>query len=295
MEMWFGDIYDEELKNLMRRLKISLLINTALFVCGSLSVKAGYTALSLILFLACALNHIYFIWRLLCLIDYLSSLREDDEDNERTGDEEFPEFVQDTPLFQYEHNDTKQETRLKKDEHVDDDNEESVEDTSEPQKVENGALLFKKGILEEFDVYGYCRELIDEARKRVNITLRMDDESLVLYSDKSAFRLIFENILDNEYKYMRVEDTLEITISKNEEKMLIIFRDNGEGVSESTPDRLMLLNYQGKNKRSGTGLGLAQVDAIVKSWNGKTWIKSSKGSGFAIYIELPYNQYFKEG
>ena len=47
------------------------------------------------------------------------------------------------------------------------------------------------------------------------------------------------------------------------------------------------LNYQGSNRKSGNGLGLAQVKAVVEHYNGTVYAKSSVGEGMAIYIQFP--------
>ena len=69
--------------------------------------------------------------------------------------------------------------------------------------------------------------------------------------------------------------------------MLLVFRDNGKGVSGENPDALFNLNAQGRNKKSGTGLGLAQVRAIVEEWQGTAKITSGEGQGFRLTIWLP--------
>ena len=47
------------------------------------------------------------------------------------------------------------------------------------------------------------------------------------------------------------------------------------------------LNYQGANRKSGNGLGLAQVKAIVEHYKGTVYAKSEVNEGMAIYIQFP--------
>lgn len=47
------------------------------------------------------------------------------------------------------------------------------------------------------------------------------------------------------------------------------------------------LNFQGSNRLSGNGLGLAQARAIVEYYGGTIYAKSTQGGGMGIYIQLP--------
>ena len=47
------------------------------------------------------------------------------------------------------------------------------------------------------------------------------------------------------------------------------------------------MNYQGTNRISGNGLGLAQARAIVEYYGGMIYARSSVGNGMGIYIHLP--------
>lgn len=110
------------------------------------------------------------------------------------------------------------------------------------------------------------------------------------YLSAAALSIICDNIFDNMLKFGSSEDTYEdiyITITDVENDSLIIFKNKGEGVSEHEAPLVFDLNYQGSNKKSGAGLGLAQVNALVSDYGGRAWAKSSRNSGFTLYIQLP--------
>ncbi|MCR5777163.1 MAG: HAMP domain-containing histidine kinase [Lachnospiraceae bacterium] len=288
-----SDNVAEEIRRTEAACGYSLVIDAVSFITGSLAVKYGLMRLGLVLFLICALNHLFLCWSAYHFIEIILKLRGSDSS---IGDriEEFPEVDEDVS-YGLSCSDSEKIESIEENKEPEELEEKIVSATEEAITEKPKYLLFNKGILEEFDLYGYMKELCDQVSDSLHLNFRTDVEKLKVYSDKSAYRLIFENILDNEKKYLKASGTLEVTVSNDSGKVLIIFRDNGDGVNENMPERLFELNYQGNNKLSGTGLGLAQVEAIVKEWDGRVWIKSSKGEGFAIYIEMPYTQYFEGG
>lgn len=111
------------------------------------------------------------------------------------------------------------------------------------------------------------------------------------YLSTAALSVICDNVIDNMLKFSpAAEDTREdiyITITDIGNDSLIIFKNKGEGISEHEASLIFGLNYQGSNKKGGTGLGLAQVDALVSDYGGRAWAKSSRSTGFTLYIQLP--------
>lgn len=107
------------------------------------------------------------------------------------------------------------------------------------------------------------------------------------YLSAAALTIICDNVVDNMLKFSPDAETVYIRIADMEQDSLIIFKNEGEGISEHETDLIFGLNYQGSNKKSGNGLGLAQVKALVTDFGGQVWAKSSKNTGFALYIRIP--------
>jgi two-component system sensor histidine kinase FlrB len=63
------------------------------------------------------------------------------------------------------------------------------------------------------------------------------------------------------------------------------FEDNGCGISDDIKDRVLEPFFT--TRRSGTGLGLAVVNATVSSFNGRFDIHSAPGEGSCFTITLP--------
>lgn len=109
----------------------------------------------------------------------------------------------------------------------------------------------------------------------------------VTYLSSTALTLICGNVFDNILKYSPNTESVYIRITAIENDSLIIFKNEGNGPEESELDKLFDLNYQGINKKTGSGLGLAQVKALIDDYGGHVWAKSTNSTGFALYIQLP--------
>ncbi len=125
----------------------------------------------------------------------------------------------------------------------------------------------------------------DEAGIRIQIA--NPDKALLVKADQRMIETMFKNITDNAIKYMNKNGTFQITISDVADELFIVAKDNGDGLDPEETEHVFELNYQGSNRISGNGLGLAQVRAIVEYYGGTVYARSSKGNGMAIYIHLP--------
>ena len=128
-----------------------------------------------------------------------------------------------------------------------------------------------------------------EAATKAGISIRTisTDATLMVKASPTMIDVLFKNIIDNAIKYMSREGTLQITISRIEQELFIVMKDNGEGLAQNETEHIFELNFQGTNRISGNGLGLAQARAIVEYYGGMIYARSSVGSGMGIYIHLP--------
>lgn len=111
------------------------------------------------------------------------------------------------------------------------------------------------------------------------------------YLSAAALGIICDNVIDNMLKFSLAavdpQGTIYIRITDLDGDSLIIFKNEGEGIPDHEVSQIFDLNYQGSNRRCGNGLGLAQVNALVADYGGRVWAKSSRNTGFTLYIQLP--------
>lgn len=122
----------------------------------------------------------------------------------------------------------------------------------------------------------------------IRLGLSTTYSELLMTCDERFLIVMFSNIIDNSIKYMNRNGSFIITVSDiGEEGIFIVCKDNGEGLPAAEVPYIFGLNFQGSNRKSGNGLGLAQVKAVVEHYNGIVYAKSDVGEGMAVYIQFP--------
>lgn len=153
------------------------------------------------------------------------------------------------------------------------------------QQVE--LLPFLNELLQEFD---FALSAI-----AAHTIIHSPTDSITVKAPLPLLRLAFLNIMDNTLKYLPKSGTITITLSILDAQVLLIWKDNGNGVSDSEVINLFDLNFQGSNRLQGTGLGLSQTQAAIKKIGGSIYVKSSTGKGFALYLQLPLTECQQKG
>jgi two-component system sensor histidine kinase PilS (NtrC family) len=102
--------------------------------------------------------------------------------------------------------------------------------------------------------------------------------------DESMMRQVFYNLASNAFKAMPDGGTLSITLESRNGTAHVQFEDTGIGLEEDELKRLFVpFNSSFKN---GTGLGLPIVYQIVNAHNGVIAVRSRKGSGTTVTIDI---------
>ena len=113
-----------------------------------------------------------------------------------------------------------------------------------------------------------------------------------ILANKESLKIVFDNLTDNAVKYSVGNLLIEVNVSRNSNKLLIDFADNGIGINPKEKKKIFRQFYRIDNKEipnvKGTGLGLYQVKQIIKNHNGKISVLSKEEKPGAVFrIELP--------
>ena len=167
-----------------------------------------------------------------------------------------------------------------------------AEDVAPADTPQHAAFLAPPQQLVEMDLIAAARDAIaslssfaDAQRIKLNLSTACD--ALPIKADPESIRTLFRNIIDNSIKYMGRPGHMIITVSLLGDDIFLILKDTGNGLAEDETLHVFELNFQGSNRVSGNGLGLAQAKMIVEAFGGTIYAKSSPGNGMAIYIQLP--------
>ena len=130
---------------------------------------------------------------------------------------------------------------------------------------------------------------LDYEAKRNGIRIEFSNQApdARLRGNASDFKMALINLIQNAIKAMKADDNLQITLSQNRKKDIIIeVIDTGCGISAKDLPRIFEPFYTTKKGRnqSGTGLGLPIVKSIVERFSGSIRVKSilGKGSRFTL-------------
>ncbi|MEM7101822.1 MAG: ATP-binding protein [Bacteroidota bacterium] len=140
-----------------------------------------------------------------------------------------------------------------------------------------------------------------------NLKLKIfENDAVVEYNDLPTLManeiqlvLLFQNLIQNAIKYKKPGVPPRVKISARHEKDFweIIVEDNGIGIEKSFLEHIFIIFYQAKPddpNSSGSGIGLAICQKIVKLHQGKIYVDSTYGKGTNFNISLPYQRYIKE-
>ncbi|MEO9307908.1 Sensor protein [Nitrosotalea sinensis] len=114
---------------------------------------------------------------------------------------------------------------------------------------------------------------------------------LVIETDKSRLRQVFDNLISNAIKFTGEKDgKIEVGFKKEDSKIIFYVKDNGMGIPKEHQKELFKKFYQidttERRKAGGTGLGLAISKGIIEKMGGKIWVESDGTSGSTFYFEL---------
>jgi signal transduction histidine kinase len=112
-------------------------------------------------------------------------------------------------------------------------------------------------------------------------------DALAVAAGDGQLEQVIVNLSLNAIDAMPNGGTLSLLVSPHEDVVRLIVRDSGCGMDQTTLRRIFEPFFSTKNGRSGTGLGLAAVYAIVKQLDGRIEVASTQGSGTCFTVDLP--------
>ena len=159
-------------------------------------------------------------------------------------------------------------------------------------QIENKAIKLN---LENINLDVFCQNLIDSYQLKYPIfDISFDIQGVEYFkSDPVLVGSIFQNLIDNAYKYSRPDNkTLKISIAKVKKQLLFKFSDHGIGIPAKDINNIFKKFFRVQNEynqQGSVGLGLAFCEKLVKFMNGSITVVSVVGKGSEFTIELPYD------
>ena len=161
-------------------------------------------------------------------------------------------------------------------------------------QIENRAIKLKEEII---NLEVFCQNLVDAYQIRYpNFNIRYQIEGVEQFkSDPVLLGSIFQNLIDNAYKYSSSDKKeLDIVIKKVKKNIVFRFIDQGIGIPGSELVNIFKKFYRIEsqyNQQGSVGLGLAFCKELVNFMNGTISVTSKEGKGSEFKIELPFENH----
>lgn len=171
--------------------------------------------------------------------------------------------------------------------------EKLINDLKLTYQLESGVIPCHR---KEVRLVRYLKELVidiinDPAFLNRDIVFESDIEELIVQIDPDLFRRAIQNIIINALIHNPTDRRIVIGIYlESQDKICILIKDNGIGMSQKELTQLWNRYYRGTNtkeKSEGSGLGLAIAKQIITLHQGEITVKSELNKGTQFIIVLP--------
>ena len=168
---------------------------------------------------------------------------------------------------------------------------EMVNDLLELERIEQGQLYQQKEKIHLKHEINLIIESIEALANDQNVTLiNKIGHDHYLHTDKSAFRGIFLNLLNNAIKYSKESGLVTIASNVTNTNIVIAVEDNGYGIEKNNLQRIFDRFYRTPKARAhtnGSGLGLSLVKQQINQIGGQIDVKSQINKGTTFFVSFP--------
>lgn len=125
--------------------------------------------------------------------------------------------------------------------------------------------------------------------EKKNMSLNVNVQDYNISGNKELLNQVWLNLLDNAIKFTPDKGLIEVDMKQNENTIVILFRDNGSGISPEGLPKIFDKFYQQDTSHStaGNGLGLAIVNQIIHLHKGTIACSSTPSHGTTFTITIP--------
>lgn len=146
--------------------------------------------------------------------------------------------------------------------------------------------------MEEYDLSEQLRQcsiILSRSWLEKKIEFSGEFPTAMFTGNRELMQHLWLNLLNNAIKYTPVRGEINASVNQQEESIIVIIEDTGEGMDEDTLKHLFDPYYQGdtSHARQGLGLGLSICKRIVELCNGTISVKSEIGAGSQFTVTLP--------
>ncbi len=166
-----------------------------------------------------------------------------------------------------------------------------IGDLLDVSRLQSGPLALERV---RFDLREPLREIaggLELAAEAFQIEVRLPEEPLWVYADRTRIEQVIGNLLDNAMRYSGDSRLIEVEARREGHEAVVSVIDHGVGIPAEQQANVFGQFFRGSNVReqvSGLGLGLYISHGIIAAHGGRLWVESKEGEGsrFLLALEL---------
>lgn len=141
-----------------------------------------------------------------------------------------------------------------------------------------------------------CNAILSEVLQNLGVAIQEAkaeityDKLPVILADSTQILQIFQNLISNAIKFhSNTPPKIHISAENHDHYWLFLVKDNGIGIEPEYHDQIFAIfkRLHGRQKYSGTGVGLAICKKIVERHGGKIYVESEAGNGAKFCFTIP--------
>jgi PAS domain S-box-containing protein len=131
--------------------------------------------------------------------------------------------------------------------------------------------------------------------KNHNMTVAVQTDLPTVFCDKRRMAEVLQNLIENAVNYMgeQAEPQIQFGMREEDGENIFFVQDNGIGIDPRHHEKVFGLFNKLDASSSGTGIGLALVNRIIKAHGGRVWVESEGeglGSRFCFTVGHDVNK-----
>lgn len=168
-----------------------------------------------------------------------------------------------------------------------------VNDILDTKKLESGKVDF---VFKPVNLMSLVQHAIESNKlyaEQFGVSYQLDSEvsGIKVNVDSDRLLQVLTNLLSNAAKFSPRGEKVNVSVSKNEDKIRITVTDHGPGIAPEIQARIFQKFSQASSAKyrrgGGTGLGLWISKALVEGLGGEIGFISHPGSETSFYVDLP--------
>ena len=172
------------------------------------------------------------------------------------------------------------------------------------QKLEQAQVRLK---VQELNIVLFLKEIyfsFFELSSEQNISYIFtapENEDIICWFDPIQLKKVFYNLIFNAFKYTKPNGEIEVTVSEDNNKIIIKVIDNGIGIEKNDISKIFECFYQADNSKYGlqkspsAGIGLSVVSNILELHHATIAVESKPSYGSIFIISLQKgNTHFRD-